>query len=224
MGDKPQKKEVKPFAKQAAQASLFAPIITVVFLNLMRDSHSDPKSAAFIKIGIAGVILISGIVLGVFALTKMKRLGSKGIFVPSVIGIFLSVLFIVITVAQARTVIQEKRGKQAKEVFKHKIEPSLKEQKNILEKGQSKILTDEEVKEYNDLNFEMGKIFDKYFTEEEILRFQLLTEKIKDAEFTSAEYNEFLLFYRKLKKKVNEKEKQVMQKLAEYNSRLIRGE
>jgi hypothetical protein len=85
------------FGHQAAKFSLYAPIVALALgcvLNGALSKPSDDPSAGTTRLALAAInlmLIIAGTILGVVALASMRKHGTRGILVRSIVGLFLNV-------------------------------------------------------------------------------------------------------------------------------------
>ena|ERR1035441_4906562 len=87
----------KPFAFQAAQASILAPLISIgigIVVNVGLGSQTTPM-AKIITSSLCTLLIGSGLILGICALFGIPRHGRKGILGRAVVGIVVNGLFLV---------------------------------------------------------------------------------------------------------------------------------
>jgi len=78
---------------QAAKASSMAPVVGV-FLNITANGAGATMQQKLI-ISIASFFIYAiGLVLGTFAMTKVRQYGSKGIIIPAIVGIVINGLLV----------------------------------------------------------------------------------------------------------------------------------
>jgi hypothetical protein len=76
------------FPRQAARASILAPIVAAIAGNFVRTQ--SPIVADLITI----VLVVAGLGLAVIALVGMSRAGKKGVLVPAAIGLILNLALV----------------------------------------------------------------------------------------------------------------------------------
>ena len=99
------------FGMQCAKASWIAPIIAVV-LNLitLQGNPNDQHGGVLTRtiIGFASLVIYAiGLVLGIMALTSIRRYGRRGIVGPAIVGVSINgalvvIFLLVIMIALAR--------------------------------------------------------------------------------------------------------------------------
>jgi hypothetical protein len=97
--------EKQPFGAQAAQFSLFAPLV-MILVNMLCTIYPMQRTIGAV-IGLSAFVVYGvALVLGIVALFSMRKLGRKGILVRATIGVVLNasllVLAVVLVVATAR--------------------------------------------------------------------------------------------------------------------------
>lgn len=75
-------------ARQAATASWVAPLILALTFQLLRDAPPSPQRAVVVVVLGYG-FMAGGLAAGVFALTRVRRYGRRGLLVPGLIGTIL---------------------------------------------------------------------------------------------------------------------------------------
>jgi ABC-type molybdate transport system permease subunit len=112
----------KPFAFQAAQASLLAPAIAFglgIFINVGMGGQSPPLVS--IIVGSVNVVLILlGFVFGIIALVGVRRYGKKGILGRSIAGICINGILITLMIISIPR--YKRMSEHAKEIQKQKME------------------------------------------------------------------------------------------------------
>ena len=110
----------KPFAYQAAQASLLAPVISIVTSVIINGGGSLPPLAR----GIAGIscifLILLGFIFGIMALSGIRRHGKKGILGRAIAGLCINGILIVFMIASIP--MYKKMAERAKEMQSAKME------------------------------------------------------------------------------------------------------
>lgn len=86
----------KPFAAQAAQASVFAPLAAVVVSVMVNvgEGIGSSSSAKVITAALSILLIVLGLALGVIALFGIRRHGRKGIMANAIAGVCINGLLI----------------------------------------------------------------------------------------------------------------------------------
>ena len=112
----------KPFAFQAAQASLLAPAIAFgigIVVNVGLGGQSSPLVGVIT--GSVGILLIvSGFILGIIALVGIPRYGKKGILGRGIAGVCINGIIIVLMIISIP--MYKKMAEHAKEIQQQKLE------------------------------------------------------------------------------------------------------
>jgi hypothetical protein len=112
----------KPFAFQAAQASLLAPAIAFgigIVVNVGLSGQSSPLVSVIT--GSVGILLIvSGFILGIIALAGVPRYGKKGILGRSIAGICINGILIALMIISIP--MYKKIAEHAKEIHQQQME------------------------------------------------------------------------------------------------------
>jgi hypothetical protein len=88
---------------QAAKASWMAPIVGV-FLNLASSgAFATAQQKAIIGFSSLAIYAI-GLILGIFALSKIQRYGRDGILAPAIIGVVINGILVLLFAAVIATV------------------------------------------------------------------------------------------------------------------------
>ncbi len=98
--------EKKPFAVQAAQFSLYAPIVAIVLGCITFGTREKQPTAGLIIGGTNALIILLGFVFGIVALFGMRKHGKEGILVRAIIGVVLNGLFLLSFVAVALAIFR----------------------------------------------------------------------------------------------------------------------
>ena len=86
----------KPFAFQAAQASLFAPVICIVGSILINNGGIQLSPIAKIITGsFSTLLIILGFIFGIIGLCGVRRHGKKGLLAKAIIGTCVNGILIV---------------------------------------------------------------------------------------------------------------------------------
>jgi ABC-type molybdate transport system permease subunit len=112
----------KPFAFQAAQASLLAPLFSVgvgVVVNVGMGNQATPL-AKLITGCLSVLLILSGFILGIVALLGTRRYGKKGIMGRAVAGICINGVIIAFMIISIPTYM--KAAERAKEMQRQKME------------------------------------------------------------------------------------------------------
>ena len=112
----------KPFAFQAAQASLLAPAIAFgigIVVNVGMGGQSSPLVG--IITGSVGILLIvTGFILGIIALAGIPRHGKKGILGRGIAGVCINGIIIVLMIISIP--MYKRMAERAKEIQQQKLE------------------------------------------------------------------------------------------------------
>ena len=83
------------FGMQAAKASWMAPIVGIILSIITNNPAPSHDRLEQLIIGISCfAIYILGLVLGIIALTRIPRYGSKGILAPAIAGVVINGLLV----------------------------------------------------------------------------------------------------------------------------------
>ncbi|NQT87618.1 hypothetical protein HQ560_12685 [bacterium] len=110
-----------PFAKQAAKASWMAPLIAIVLTHVVASQKEVSRLQAIPTVIGYGLLLLCGLVMGIFALAGLRKHGWRGILIPAIIGICLSAVSATATIwriiddVERRAQAATARGKEIKE-------------------------------------------------------------------------------------------------------------
>lgn len=80
------------FAKQAAKGSWVAPLLTlaVTFFSSSQIKGPSAKDVAIVVLAAVWILLLAGVVMAFIALANIKKTGTQGILIPSIVGLLLS--------------------------------------------------------------------------------------------------------------------------------------
>jgi hypothetical protein len=83
---------------QAAKASWVAPIVAFALSCLSRGMASEPgEKIGFLVLSLAMVaMIVAGLICGIVALCGMKRVGTRGIIAPAIVGVVLNLLILTV--------------------------------------------------------------------------------------------------------------------------------
>lgn len=112
----------KPFAFQAAQASLLAPAIAFgigIIVNVGIGGQSTPL-VGIITGSLSILLIVTGFILGIVALASVPRYGKKGIWGRGVAGVCINGILIALMVVSIP--MYKKMGERAKEMQRQKME------------------------------------------------------------------------------------------------------
>ncbi len=112
----------KPFAFQAAQASLIAPAIAFgigILVNVGLSGQSSPL-AGIITGSVSILLILSGFVFGIIALAGVPRYGKKGILGRGIAGVCINGIIIALMIISIP--MYKRMGERAKEIQQQKIE------------------------------------------------------------------------------------------------------
>jgi hypothetical protein len=87
----------KPFAFQAAQASVLAPLISIgigIIVNVGLGNQTTPMATIIIG-SLCTLLIASGFILGISALFGVRRYGRKGILGRAIVGIVINGLLLI---------------------------------------------------------------------------------------------------------------------------------
>jgi hypothetical protein len=112
----------KPFAFQAAQASLLAPAIAFgigIVVNVGLGGQSSPL-VGIITGSLSILLIVSGFIFGIIALSGIPRYGKKGILGRGIAGVCINGIIIVLMIISIPR--YKKMADRAKEIQKQKME------------------------------------------------------------------------------------------------------
>ena len=112
----------KPFAFQAAQASLLAPAIAFgigIVVNVGLSGQSSPL-VGIITGSLSILLIVSGFIFGVIALAGIPRYGKKGILGRSIAGVCINGIIIMLMIISIP--MYKRMAERAKEIQQQKLE------------------------------------------------------------------------------------------------------
>jgi ABC-type molybdate transport system permease subunit len=112
----------KPFAAQAAQASLLAPAIAFgigIVVNVGLGSQSSPL-VGIITGSVTILLIVSGFIFGIIALAGVPRYGKKGILGRGIAGVCINGILIAIMIISIPMYIR--MAERAKAIQQQKLE------------------------------------------------------------------------------------------------------
>ena len=112
----------KPFAFQAAQASLLAPAIAFglgIVVNVGMGGQLPPLAAIIVG-SISIVLILLGFIFGIIGLLGVRRYGKKGILGRSIAGICINGILIALMVISIP--MYKRMAERAKEIQQQKSE------------------------------------------------------------------------------------------------------
>jgi len=108
----------KPFAFQAAQASLFAPLVAIglsMVANVGMGSQATPLARMIVG-SVSSLFILLGFGLGIIALTGVRRHGKKEIFGRAIAGICINGILIALMIVSIPGLMRAaERAKQIQE-------------------------------------------------------------------------------------------------------------
>ncbi len=113
----------RPFAFQAAQASLLAPLIAVgvsIVVNVGMANQASP-SAKIITGSLCILLVVLGLVFGIVALFGVRRYGKKGILGRAIAGICINGILVALMAVSTPGLM--KAAARAKEMRQEKTQP-----------------------------------------------------------------------------------------------------
>ena len=112
----------KPFAFQAAQASLLAPAIAFgigIVVNVGLSGQSSPL-VGIITGSVSILLIVSGFIFGIVALAGVPRCGKKGILGRGIAGVCINGIIIVLMIISIP--MYRRMAERAKEIQQQKME------------------------------------------------------------------------------------------------------
>jgi ABC-type molybdate transport system permease subunit len=112
----------KPFAFQAAQASLLAPAIAFgigIVVNVGLSGQSSPL-VGIITGSVSILLIVSGFIFGIVALVGVSRYGKKGILGRGIAGVCINGIIIVLMIISIP--MYRRMAERAKEIQQQKLE------------------------------------------------------------------------------------------------------
>ena len=111
----------KPFAFQAAQASLLAPVFSIGVSIFVNGGGSQLSPTVRIITGSVCILFfLLGFIFGIIALAGVRRYGKKGIFGRAIAGICINGILIAVMIISIP--MMKKMAERAKEIQKQKME------------------------------------------------------------------------------------------------------
>lgn len=166
-----EKNDKAPFFRKLATASWLLPIIAVFWIKANRHaSQSTDKEQAIVLLAVAIALVVGGLVCAILALLNVKKHGPIGIKKPALIGLLFSLLYLGTIGIGIYSGIARQQEKQ-KELFAQIKKESQSKVNELLaqmdkEKGLAK--PDQAIVEISKLAEEIGSIYQKYLSEEEL--------------------------------------------------------
>ena len=91
-------------AQHAAKASWLAPLVVVIFNFVVKSSLPAGESGRLYVIALFSVLIyLVGLGLAVFALSRVRSAGKKGVVIPACVGLALNGLFLFLIISVAIT-------------------------------------------------------------------------------------------------------------------------
>jgi len=102
---------VSSSAQQAAKTSWLAPLIVIIFNFVIKNASLPPSQARSRVIAVVSLLLyLGGLVLAVYALSQVRRVGRKGVLAPALVGLVLNGLFLLLVGVVAVSSFQRGRA------------------------------------------------------------------------------------------------------------------
>jgi len=84
-------------AQQAAKASWLAPLIVIIFNAVLKNASLPPSRARALVIATVSLFFyLAGLGLAVYALSRVRAVGRKGVLAPALVGLVLNGLFLLL--------------------------------------------------------------------------------------------------------------------------------